>query len=97
MVLVVQANREEGLAAVNSTRVRVGVAAGRTVGNAVKRNRAKRLLRAAMQTLIKELVPGWDLVLIARPPLASSNLNETRLALISLLHRSKLVSPSDAA
>ena len=97
MVLVVQANREAGLAAVNSTRVRVGVAAGRTVGNAVKRNRAKRLLRAAMQTLIRELVPGWDLVLIARPALASSNLNETRLALISLLHRSKLISPSDAA
>jgi ribonuclease P protein component len=97
MVLVVQANRETGLAAVNSTRVRVGVAAGRTVGNAVKRNRAKRLLRAAMQTLIAELSPGWDLILIARPALASSNLNETRLALMSLLQRSKLVSPSDAA
>ena len=96
MVLVVQANREAGLAAV-STRVRVGVAAGRTVGNAVKRNRAKRLLRAAMQTLITELSPGWDLILIARPALASSNLNETRLALMSLLQRSKLVSPSDAA
>ena len=77
--------------------MRVGVAAGRTVGNAVKRNRAKRLLRAAMQTLLPTLAPGWDLVLIARPALASSTLIETRQALLSLLQRSKLIPLSDAA
>jgi ribonuclease P protein component len=97
MVLVVQANDEAGTAGAGLAKVRVGVAAGRIVGNAVKRNRAKRLLRAAMRTLLPELVPGWDLILIARPPLASSHLNETRQALLSLLRRSKLISPSDAA
>jgi ribonuclease P protein component len=97
MVLVVQANEEARMVGTSSTNVRVGVAAGRTVGTAVKRNRAKRLLRAAMQTLLPELASGWDLVLIARPALASSNLNETRQALLSLLHRSKLISPTDAA
>ncbi len=93
MVLVVQANDEAGMAGAGSTKVRVGVAAGRTVGNAVKRNRAKRLLRAAMRTLLPELASGWDLVLIARPALASSSLNETRQALLSLLRRSKLIFP----
>jgi ribonuclease P protein component len=97
MVLVVQANDEAGIAGAGLTRVRVGVAAGRTVGIAVKRNRAKRLLRAAMRTLLPEVAPGRDLVLIARPGLATSNLNETRQALLSLLRRSKLISPSDAA
>ena len=48
---------------------RVGVSAGLAVGNAVKRNRAKRLLRAAMNELLPQTVPGSDLLLIARSPL----------------------------
>ena len=97
MVLVVQANDDAKGLGTHLADVRVGVAAGRTVGNAVKRNRAKRLLRAAMQTLLPTLAPGWDLVLIARPALASSTLIETRQALLSLLQRSKLIPLSDAA
>jgi ribonuclease P protein component len=97
MVLVVQANDAARGLGTRPANVRVGVAAGKPVGTAVKRNRAKRLLRAAMQTLLPTLAPGWDLVLIARPALASSTLNETRQALLSLLHRSKLISLSDAA
>jgi ribonuclease P protein component len=97
MVLVVQANDEAKGVGTIRAHVRVGVAAGRTVGTAVKRNRAKRLLRSAMQTLLPNLAPGWDLVLIARPALASSTLNETHQALLSLLQRSKLISLSDAA
>ena len=63
MVLVVQANDDAKGLGTHLADVRVGVAAGRTVGNAVKRNRAKRLLRAAMQTLLPTLAHGWDLVL----------------------------------
>ena len=97
MVLVVQANDEAQGPDAFPANVRVGVSAARTVGTAVKRNRAKRILRAAMQTLLPSLAPGWDLVLIARPALASSTLDETRQALYSLLQRSKLISLSDAA
>jgi len=97
MVLVVRVNDESKGLGGSPSNVRVGVAAARTVGTAVKRNRAKRLLRAAMQTLLPTLAPGWDLVLIARPALADSTLNETRQALVSLLQRSKLISLSDAA
>ena len=70
---------------------RVGVAAGRTVGNAVKRNRAKRLLRAAMGALLTSVRPGWDMVLIARPPLAASNCDEVRAVLVALLRRAELM------
>jgi ribonuclease P protein component len=97
MVLVVQVNDKARMSGETSTTVRVGVAASRTVGTAVKRNRAKRLLREAMKSLLPELAPGWDLVLIARPALASSTLEETHQVLVSLLRRSKLMSPSDAA
>ena len=77
-------------AANDQAKLRIGVAAGRTVGNAVKRNRAKRLLRSAMQTLISTVVPGWDLVLIARPSVVSSDSFEVREALLTLLRRAEL-------
>jgi ribonuclease P protein component len=74
-------------------RVRVGVAAGRTVGTAVKRNRAKRLLREAMRTLIPITASGMDLLLIARPGLPSASLEEVRQALLSLLQRARIAIP----
>ena len=74
--------------------VHVGVAAGRTVGSAVRRNRSKRLLRAAMQSLLGSVAPGWDLVLIARAPLAASDFFQVREALLTLLRRAELVLPS---
>ena len=74
--------------------VKVGVAAGRTVGNAVHRNRAKRLLREAMRPILPTLAPGWDLVLLARPGLSSASLDQTRADLESLLRRAGLT-PGD--
>lgn len=88
LVLVAHTNEDETL--------RVGVAAGRAVGPAVKRNRTKRLMRAAIRPLLPSLASGWDLILIARPRLASSTLNETRQALLTVLRRAELLSPADA-
>lgn len=77
-------------------RVRVGVSAGKTVGNAVQRNRAKRILRAAMHALLPDLEAGTDLLLIARAPLTDSSLDETRSALTNLLRRARLLNSPDA-
>jgi ribonuclease P protein component len=78
-----------------SQKLRVGVTAGRSVGGAVKRNRAKRLLREAMRPLLLELQPGWDLILVARPALLSASLIEIRLVLNGLLERAHLVASLD--
>lgn len=75
-------------------RIRVGVAAGKAVGTAVTRNRTKRLLREAMRTLIPTLAAHADLILIARPALASASLTEVRVALLTLLQRAKLFTPA---
>ena len=83
VVLVVQASE--------APRVRVGVTAGRAVGGAVQRNRAKRLLREAMRPLLPQIIPGWDLILIARPALSASSLQEIRQALTSLLRRAQII------
>jgi ribonuclease P protein component len=84
VVLVVQTSE--------APRVRVGVTAGRSVGGAVQRNRAKRLLREAMRPLLPDLLPGWDLILIARPALLPSKaLQEIRQVLTSLLRRAQII------
>jgi ribonuclease P protein component len=85
VVLIVQNN--------DQPRVRVGVAAGKAVGTAVYRNRTKRLLREAMRTLIPNIASGLDLILIARPALASATLADTQSALLNLLQRAKVLIP----
>ena len=85
VVLIVQKSEQP--------RVRVGVAAGRTVGTAVNRNRTKRLLREAMRTLIPNIASGLDLILNARPGLVSASLDDTRQALHNLLKRAQILSP----
>lgn len=73
---------------------RIAVSAGRAVGNAVKRNRAKRRIRSAIQPLLYSISPGWDIVLIARRQIVEATFQEITLALESLLQRANLTSES---
>jgi len=89
LVILIAQKNEQG-------NIRVGVAAGRTTGSAVHRNRAKRLLREAMRTLLPNIVSGSDVILIARSGLASATLAETREALLNLAQRAQLIlSPNE--
>jgi ribonuclease P protein component len=85
VVLIVQTH--------DQPRLKVGVAAGRTVGTAVYRNRAKRRLREAIRPLLPTIASGLDLILIARPGVVSATLEETRQALLTLLQRAKILIP----
>ncbi len=78
-------NRAEGPAA--DERPRFGFVAGKGVGPAVDRNRAKRLLREAARSCEPALAPGWDLLLIGRKPLAGARQPEVRKVLYDLLRR----------
>ncbi len=69
---------------------RIGVVAGRRVGRAVARNRAKRLLREAARHLHPHLATGWDLVLIARPPILTVKGPQVEAALEELARKAGL-------
>jgi len=97
VVLIVQTHdpRTGAQGSMDQPRVKIGVAAGRTVGTAVHRNRAKRLLREAMRPLIPGISSNLDLILIARPGLVTATLDETRHALTALLGRAKIFTPTN--
>lgn len=65
--------------------VRLTVVASRRVGGAVRRNRAKRLLREAARTLA--WTPGHDVVLVARAACADSSLAQVSAELARLAAR----------
>jgi len=70
---------------------RVGISAGRHVGNAVRRNRAKRQIREIVRPLIPEIQSGWDIVFIARSKITNADFHEIKTAIHSLLKRASLL------
>jgi ribonuclease P protein component len=79
-VVLIKHPNEEGFS-------RFGVAAGRSVGNAVKRNRAKRRIREIIRQRIPFIQDGWDLIFLARQPIHNATHAELQDALNSLINR----------
>jgi len=67
------------------------VAAGRSSGGAVRRNRAKRRLRAALRALAPVISPGWDILLVARDTTASAAWTDLERAVTGLCRRAGLL------
>jgi ribonuclease P protein component len=70
---------------------RFGFVASRAVGNAVARNRAKRLLREAVRFHLPQVAAGWDCLFIARNRLPQASLIEVNTAVSQLLTRTNLL------
>ena len=70
--------------------VRLGVSASRSMGTAVRRNRAKRRLRETFRPLMPDLPGGWDLVVVARPALLEAEWPALQAAARLLLKRAGL-------
>ncbi len=79
------------------SRTRVGVTAGKGIGGAVQRNRAKRLLRHAVDPLLAEIPSGYDLLLLARKPLLKVKCDQVRQALLVNLKKAKLITDDHAS
>jgi len=70
---------------------RLGVITARTVGGAVVRNRARRLLREAYRVHQHELALPVDLVLVARASIAGKGLAEVEKDFLTTLRKARLL------
>ncbi len=77
-------------AAADGDGARVAFVAGKKVGGAVSRNRAKRVLRAAARRLGAPW-PGYDVVLIARPLTGRAPSADLDAAVSSVLERGGVI------
>lgn len=69
---------------------RYGFVVGKRLGTAVTRNRIRRRLREAMRRLHPQLRPGYDVVVIARPPVVNAAFSSILDALKDALGQAKL-------
>ncbi len=68
----------------------VAFAAGRRVGGAVPRNRARRILRAAWRELASDVGDRYDVVLVARDAIRGARSRELVAEVDGLLSRAQV-------
>jgi len=66
---------------------RFGLSTGRKLGGAVVRNRVRRRLREALRVMAPSFQPGWDVLIIARPPVIAADYDALTGAVHHLLRR----------
>lgn len=54
---------------------RIGIIAGKKIGNSVQRNRCRRIIRQAFINMTGEIKTGYDFVFVARTRTVNSNTN----------------------
>ena len=70
---------------------RFGLSTGRKLGGAVVRNRVRRRLREALRVMAPSFRPGWDVLIIARPPIVGADFQTVAGVLQDLLRRGGVI------
>ena len=70
---------------------RVGLSVSKKLGNAVVRNRIKRLIRSVLTELKPQLQSEIDFIVIARKPVVSMNYQELKKCMMHVLKLGKIL------
>ena len=69
---------------------RLGITAGKKIGTAVSRNRAKRVITAAFEMCVSHIPQGHDCVVVARTRILNVKSNQVAATMERLLKRENL-------
>ncbi|MBH5319300.1 ribonuclease P protein component [Paenibacillus sp. GSMTC-2017] len=70
---------------------RLGVSTSKKIGNAVMRNRMRRMVKEIVRHLENRIVPNTDLILIVRKPATTMTLKEMEKSINHVLKKSGLL------
>lgn len=72
---------------------RLGLSVSKKIGNAVTRNRVKRLVRQVFLEEKDSLKTGMDYIVIARKPASEMDYHEVKSSLLHLFRKTKILKP----
>ena len=75
---------------------RLGITTGLKLGNAVKRNRARRRIRELYRTNESRLLPGYDIVVVARTRVIYGSYGELERSFLQLMRKLGICPPRGA-
>jgi len=71
--------------------IKLGITVGKKIGNAVKRNRAKRVITAAFSMVQPNILKGHDFVIVARTRILNVKSTEVGACLQKILQKANLL------
>ena len=71
--------------------IRLGITSSKKIGNAVCRNRARRVITAAFHSVLPQIEAGCDFVIVARSRILTAKSTQVSEALLKLFEKAGLI------